>query len=102
MIRFSFISLLNCTFPPPQCFPIFTASLQVLFKRVLVLITTFSLAARSLGWLTWMRLLGVEQRSTENGIRQVSTFRLMLETSFRDLSVLNNKLVIVWNEVMMA
>ena len=80
MVRFSFTSLLDYTFPPPQYFPVFTSSrLQVLFKRVLVWITTSSLATRALGWLTWIRVLGVEQRSTDNGIRQVSTSPSYLE-----------------------
>jgi len=103
MVGFYFISQLNCIFSPPQYFPIFTSSrLQVLFKRVRILITTSFLATRALGWLTWMRALGVEQRSKENGIHQVSTSPLILGTSFSGLSMLNNKLVIVWNEVSMA
>jgi hypothetical protein len=42
-----FISLLNCTFSPPHYFPIFTSSrLQILFKWVLILVTTPSSCTR--------------------------------------------------------
>jgi len=103
MVGFYFISLLNRTFSPPQYFPIFTSSrIQVLFKQVRILITTSFLATHALGRLTWMRALGVEQRSTENDIHQVSASPLILGTSFSGLSMLNNKMVIVWNEVSMA
>jgi len=101
MVRFYFISLLNCTFSP-HYFPIFSSSrLQVLFKRVLILITTPSSYTR-FGLVDLDEGAGSRTSVDREWHTSSIYIPLILGTSFSGLSMLNNKLVIVWNEVSMA